>query len=342
MATITINTGSKSVEITNGSNTNYYSFGSMSISSSSNNVEIWSSGTKIISMIYGTDTITINGDATFADLAEFKSALNNALNVDNSIVGLAVNEIGRQYGDVVSVVQKGKTLRKWGRNESIGTSEATVMTLPSGVLRETLLSSNGITSVSSTSASDTQNLILSEGQTLSGGNFTFSKDTTTVALTGQTDATLNTALARSTRARLSSPAVGTIYFHEGGATTGGVPDDLTTVHMMITPGEIQTQKASTSISQVDYWIITDASVSCLEKSAAWVSARIEIKPLGDTYFYPVTEWVNASDSSGKVNMLGSKDFVIVPKNYDVRVTAFGSGANIDTACAMSGPLAILL
>lgn len=256
-------------------------------------------------------------------------------------IAYTILRIKGTYGDDVSVDAKQKDLRKWGYNPLVGTSIAAIMTLPSGVTEETFISTNGITNAISSSTSDTQNIVLHEGHTISGSDLTFFADTTTQALTGQTAMTLNTAGARATRARLSSPAQGDIYFYEGGGTSSGVPTDTTEVHMMIPAGEIQSQKCSTAISSVDYWIITGATVSLLEKTSGWAQARIEIKPVSGTEFYPITQWVGVSDGSGTVPLLGAEDpYLIVPPNHDVRMVALADGPGTKVAGGIQGPLAI--
>ena len=244
------------------------------------------------------------------------------------------------YGQSASVDSKKKDLRKWGENTEVGTALTSIMTLPTGITAETYISTNGITTIVSTSASDTQNITFYEGNTISGSDLTFVNDSTVTALTGQTGVTLNTPVARITRARLSSPAVGTIYFYEGGTTTAGVPDDLSTVHMIIPAGEMQSQKAATSISSNDYYIISGATATVLEKTSAWAQVRIEIKPVSESNYFPITEWVGVSDSSGSVPLIHNGDpFLIVPSNHDVRLAAKANTSGIHVAGGMIGYLA---
>lgn len=257
----------------------------------------------------------------------------------DSLIADALSRIYTTYGDIVSVKNKGKSLVKWGENDNIGTSRATVMTLPTGIVGETLLSANSITSVSSSSGSDTQDIILVEGHTISGTNLTFNSDVAGVTLTGQTTATLNNAIARATMARLESSAVGDIYFHEGGAVTGGVPNDLTTVHMMIPAGEIQTQKASTAISSIDYWLLTSLSFGILEKTGSYAKCRVEIKPTdGSVDWYPIMAWLSVTDSSGEI-IKYLKPYKIIPPNHDVRVSAIANTSSVHVIAGMDGFLA---
>lgn len=255
----------------------------------------------------------------------------------------ALNEIYKQYGHRVSITKKAKSLRKFGERTTVGTGTEVVATAIGSNTSYPSITTNGVISVVSSSGSDTMNVVIYEGHTISDGDLTFSIDNSVFALTGQTAVTLPTAMRDVTRARLSAPAVGTIYFYQGGAITNGVPDDLTTVHAVIPPGDIQTQKTQTAISSTDYWIITGATGSVLEKTGAWAQFRIEIKPVTDTYFYPLTQWIGCSDSSGISHLFGPNDpFHIVPPNHDVRVVASANAANVDTSAGMTGFLAEVL
>lgn len=104
------------------------------------------------------------------------------VNVDwmHPLIRHAINEIYSTYGDVVSVNEKAKSLLKFGQNALVGTSQATVMTLPAGILAETYVTTNAIDSVSSSDNGDTQ-LVYVEGHTIDGdGNLTFISQTVTL------------------------------------------------------------------------------------------------------------------------------------------------------------------
>lgn len=249
----------------------------------------------------------------------------------------AIALVSANYSDTVSIDDKNKDLRKWGARTTVGTGIETLITASGSETEETLLSSNGITTVVSSSSSDTQDIVFYEGHTISGSDATFLQETNGgagITLTGTTPVTLPTAVFRASRAGLESPAAGSIYFYEGGTRT-----DANT-HLIIPSGEIQTQKASTTISSADYWFITGARASVLEKTGAWAQFRIEIKPITSVYFYPLTEWVGASDASGTINLLEPEDpWLIVPKNHDVRMAVQANAANVDVAGGMTGVLA---
>jgi len=96
---------------------------------------------------------------------------------NNSRMQEVVHRVKVNYNVDVSIYEKAKTLRKWGENTTLGTTQQTVMTLMVGQNEETMLSTNGITRVVSSSASDTQLLTLYEGHTIDAGSLTFSVET---------------------------------------------------------------------------------------------------------------------------------------------------------------------
>lgn len=261
----------------------------------------------------------------------------------------AEQQIFNTYEDKVSVVQKLKPLTKWGRNEAVGTARATIMTLAASVTQETFLTTDTALAMSSSSANDTtQTLNLFEGHTSSGDDLTFVVAANTgLTLNGQSAVPLtNLDRTRISRARMSLPVEGDIYFYEAGTSlSGGVPTDLTKVHMMIPAGEIQTQKASTSISSTDYYIITNWSAGVLEKTAAYAQARIEIRPWTDDNtdsWYPITKWLAIESGSGRYGIGEHSPYLIVPKNHDVRMSAIAGAAGIDIVGGIEGFLANII
>lgn len=256
-------------------------------------------------------------------------------------INQAIKEIKATYGVNVSVDEKAKQLRKFGENQNVGTGLTVIMTLPAGISQEITLSTNGITHAVSDSVSDVGKSVLYEGHTISGGNLTFSAPPY-FDLQGRTPVALPTALARSTRALLLNgvTAVGNVSFYEGGAVTNGTPDDADQVHLIIPAGEPQSQKASTSVSSIDFWIITHMSLSVLEKTASWAQGRIEYKDcLSDTWL-PLTQYFGVSDSQGTITF-NLKPHVIIPRNSDVRIAAKANTANIYVGGGISGYLAIV-
>lgn len=248
----------------------------------------------------------------------------------------AIHDIQKNYGHVVSLADKHKDLLKFGRNELVGTTRATLMDLPAGILHETLLTDNLITKVSSSSASDTRTLTV-EGHTLTGGDLTFV--TQIVTLTGQTQATLTTPLARVSRMYApdgdTTDLVGVIYGTEDDTVTAGVPDTDTKVHIMIDAGQNQSHKCATSISSTDYWIVMDFDADCYEKGASFAEVRLEKKKLGGVWRPAETLAVSAGNHSDH----GFKPYHIVKPNTDVRLTAVADGVATDVGGMVQGTLA---
>lgn len=249
------------------------------------------------------------------------------------LINLAEAQILSDYQDVVSVAEKIKPLLKFGRRVTVGTDWETLMTKVGSELEETFPSGNNINRIVSDDPSDTATLSL-EYHTVSGGNLSFSVQE--VTLQGTTPVPLDTAAYRVSR--MYDPdynfrAVGNIYVYEDNS---GRDDDKT--HLVIESGEVQTQKAATSISATDYWIITNVTLSVLSKTSAYAEGRLEVKPIGATEWRPITQNFSAKDSSGTIP-LRKDPYIIVPKNFDVRLAVKTNTAGIIVAGGFSGHLA---
>ena len=248
----------------------------------------------------------------------------------------AYDEVASVYGDVVRV--KPKSLFKFGRNENVGTTTSTIMTLPVGLLEGNYVNDNLITHFASKNAGDSTYTITVEGHTLSGGNLTFTVQSQVI--NGTSTVALTTPLARITRAYTTSGNLeGPVTFGEDTEFSSGAPIDTAKIHLIIPNAENQSQKASTSLSSVDYWFIDSLFLDVLEKTAnTFVQARIEARPLGQV-FRPKTSWISASISNrGFINF---DPFIIIPKNSDVCIQAIAASTGIDVAAGMNGYLAII-
>lgn len=253
----------------------------------------------------------------------------------NFLVAHAIDVIKADYGVTVTVDGKAKDLLKFGRNKLVGTSAATIMTLPVGVLNETYVSDNLITTISSSNNSDTQACVV-EGHTInSDGNFTFLVQN--VTLTGQTQATLTTPLARSTRwyNNDTTDVAGVIYIYEDDTSTAGVPDTAAGVHLMTNTGKNQSEKASTTISNNDYWIITSIDGQLYEKGVAYCEIVLEIRLKGKVFREVDTIAVDGSGHTSHQFI----PYLIVPANSDVRLRAIADGASTDIGGSIHGFLA---
>lgn len=251
----------------------------------------------------------------------------------------AEQEVYSTYGDRVSTLAKRKSLLKFGRTDSLGTSWETVWTQGGD---ETYVTTNAIDTISSSSGSDTGGLAYIEGHTVSGtgadAQFTFVVQT--VTLTGTTKATLSTPLARVSRVYNASSTtwVGDIYVYEDDTTTTpGVPDTASKIHMKVEAGDNQSYKAATTFSNSDYFICTGGNASVNKKTAATVDFEMEVRRPGGL-FLPVMRLTAASTGLNTVS-IRFDPYVIIPKNADVRVVAIGSTTGIEVNAAFQGHLA---
>lgn len=268
------------------------------------------------------------------------SSQNSLLITEPNIPQLAyaMQVILNNFGDNVSIVTKSKFLIKFGKSSQVGTVNTTIMTLPSGVLNETYISDNLITTISSSNVNDVEPIVI-EGHTIDGNNdFIFSTQTAT--LDGQNKVTLTTPLARCTRmyANGSNNLIGDIYAYQEDTITSGVPDTGSKVHCIIPSGVNNSLKASTTTSKNDYWIVTQFGATILEKNASFAEVALEIRQKGKTF----RQSNIIGTSSGQQVVQYFDPYLIVPSNADVRLVAKGGGANIEVAGFIEGYLAIVI
>jgi len=229
----------------------------------------------------------------------------------------AVRNIHSDYGVRVSLEAKCKDLFKFGRNLSVTTAPATLMTLPDGVDHETYVSTNIITHIVSDNAGDTEPVVI-EGHTIANGEFTFVVQT--VTLTGQTAVALTTPLARVSRAYAngSTDLVGAIYVHQSDTVTAGVPQTDTQVHLMIRAGSNQSEKCSTTLSSTDYWVVTSFYGDVFSKqSGTFGQVDLGIRLAGKVF----RQIADLSISDAHRGIHEFHPYLVIPANSDIRLTA---------------------
>lgn len=253
----------------------------------------------------------------------------------------AINEISSTYGVTVSVDSKKKSLLKFGRNEAVGTSYATIWFTGQDDANETYVAANtnSIDTVSSSNAGDTQTITI-EGHTESGGNKTFVTQNTT--LNGQTKVVLATPLNRCTRLYNTSATnfAGDIYVYEDTAIVGGKPSTTTKIHLTVdgTGGKNQSEKASTSLSSVDYWIITNFYSGYIEKAGSGAVADVALEIRQNAKVFRTV--ANLVISQGGHVQIDFDPFVIAPANSDVRLRVKSSTTAQEITGGIDGYLAI--
>ena len=256
----------------------------------------------------------------------------------DSRIAHAINEIAGTYSDTVSVESKAKSLVKFGRRSTLGTSFATVWEATNA--NETYVSTNAIDTISSSSASDTGTVTV-EGHTISGSDLTFAVQAAT--LNGQNKVVLGTPLARATRIfnTDSSDWVGDIYVYQDDTLTGGVPNTAAKIHLKGTGvPRNQSEKCSTAISSVDYMLVTTLFGSVSSKTNAIVEFEFQIRESGGVFRTRAPGFSAAEDSGGVSMMLDP--LLIVPSNADCRMIAKSSASNTEVEAGFGGYLAIVV
>ena len=236
---------------------------------------------------------------------------------------LAIDEIFQTYGHRVIINRK--SLKKYGRNESVGTTEEDITTLGG---TENYLTSNGIDSISSSDNSDTIEVSY-EGVTISGSVLTFASDT--VTLSGQTRVALPTPLRSCTRMR-GSPA-GSVYVYENSSITAGVPDNLALAHNVLVPGDNTSLRAATSIQSTNYFLMTNywSSMGKAGGSAA-ADIRLKTRVLGQDFH---TDEVRSISLSKDIRH-HFRPFFIIPPNSDIDITGEASTGTLDISAGFEG------
>jgi len=222
-------------------------------------------------------------------------------------------EIQATYGDVVSIDKKAKSLLKFGKSAALSTDTLETVWTVGG--NEVYISDDGITHISSSSASDTQEIRV-EGHTISGNDLTFVVQT--VTLSGQTSVALTTGLARVSRISNNSGTelVGRVVVYEDTTISGGIPTDATKIHIDIPLGFQQSFKAATSFSKDDYYVMTGFYGAVSAKTSAAVDFYVEIKEPDGVFLQKACFTASSSGGNSDISL---DPAIIVPKNSDIRI-----------------------
>lgn len=245
--------------------------------------------------------------------------------------------IATSFGDNVSVDLKSKTLRKFGENYDIDAGVSEQVWYTGG--NETLSTTNDITTVSSSNASDTQNIYVEGHYFDANGDKIF--HTQSVTLNGQNKVTLSQPLCRATRSFTddSTETLGDVYVYKDGTISAGVPTDASTIHITQPIEYQQTLKCATSVSNTDYWLIQSATFSVLKSASASVDFTIWIRDDGGV-FRPVAVFGVASAGSPFQKLFSNP--IIVKPNSDVKVTAESNANNTAVSAVLDGLFAKII
>jgi hypothetical protein len=256
-------------------------------------------------------------------------------------IRLAEEQVLGDYGDRVSILQKRKTLLKFGRTEEVTTTSRTIAQLGAGQSHETYVSDNLITHISSSNDDDEQKVVI-EYHTIANGVFTFGTQLAT--LDGQTAVPLTVPAARVSRLYNNSGTVfgGNIYVFENDTLSSGVPQNAAKVHLAIPTGKNQSFKAATTISDGDYYFITQLFASVNKKVSAQVDVELEIRWVGGVFRQQFPTSL-VTDGTTTIPPTALEPYIIVPRNADVRMTAVSlASSGIAVSGGFNGLLATVL
>ena len=250
----------------------------------------------------------------------------------------AEREIYQQFGDMVSIDAKAKSLIKFGKSAPLTAGVlATIWTVNAG--NEVYVSSNIINSISSSSALDNEEIYI-EGHTVTGTGFdqkfTFVKQI--INLNGQTRVALPIPLARVsvTINNNGSLLQGLVVVYENTAIVDGIPTDLTKIHNNIALGFQESFKAATTFSDEDYYILTNGFGGVSGKQAAAADFYLEVRLAGRVFTQKAAATANSSGSNFSLNL---DPAVIIPRNADIRVRAEADSNNAVVFASFNGYLA---
>lgn len=229
----------------------------------------------------------------------------------------AEREVQVTFGDVISIDKKAKSLIKFGRSGNLSANGdlETIWTVGGN---ETYVTGNTIAYISSSSASDTEEITI-ECHTVTGTgvNSVFTFLIQSVILNGQTPVALPTPVARVSRAfnNGSSDLVGRVVVYENTSVTNGIPSDVTKIHIDIPEGFQQSFKSATTFSSTDYFILTGAYGAISKKQAASGDFYLEERKVGKVFRQSGA--FSASSAGGPFD-IEFDPAIIICKNSDVR------------------------
>lgn len=269
----------------------------------------------------------------------------------------AIQRIFGTYGHEVGILDKAKTLRKFGRTDNADSGvRTTIAQFPGSVVNETFATTNSVDSIVSTSASDTGSVRLEHHTIDANGKLTFGVQN--VTLNGTTPVTLDTPAARFNRFRtnasgsFASPAsdmVGDISVYDStlaGGVTSGTPNDATSVKLFVpastNSAKNNSYKGATSTSQFDYWLLTGARFTIRGSAANTVNVEFDLEMrdvANGGAWVSLGPEVSVRAGGQSTERAEYPEYLIVPPSHDIRAIAVSNTNNTSVSCAMFGYLA---
>ena len=248
-----------------------------------------------------------------------------------------LGQISQTYGDHVSIDQKSKSLRKFGRNDGLTQNVEEQVWEVGGI--EVLTDDNTITHFASTDTGDVGVICKLEGFVTDGsGNITFTIQD--ITLDGQNKTALTTPLCRATRLYNASNVdfSGIIYVSKDVAYASGVP--ASDQHIKVLPENQQSLKCATSTDRTNYWIVSTVFFSVGRAVPTVVDFKVQIRLKGGTWRTQFATTVNSQQSNA--SFYSDDDPLVVPPNSDVRVLATSTANNVVVDATLVGVLAVII
>lgn len=248
----------------------------------------------------------------------------------------AEREIEQQFGEKVSIDRKAKSLIKFGKSAPLVTGSLQTVWTVGG--NETYVSTNTIDSISSSSALDTEEVYLECHTVDENGDFTFLNQV--VTLNGQTRVALPTPVARVSLVynNNGTELAGRVVVYENTALVGGIPTDVSKIHIDIPLGLQESFKAATTFSSTDYFILTGGFGSVSSKSSGAADFYLEVREK-DKVFRQVAAISASAAGPWEIKL---DPAVVLPKNSDIRVRVETEDNNLVVFTVFQGYLAKVL
>lgn len=239
----------------------------------------------------------------------------------------SINAIKQLYGDNVELSHRSKLVD--GRNDNLNITTFETLWLVGA--DETYATTNVIDTVSSSSASDTNEIFI-EGFTVvgTGASAVFTRVEQTATLNGVNKVSLDTSLARASFFYNNNTAdwVGDIYCYENTDITAGVPIDLTKVHLKSLGAINQSEKAADTIGGTEYGLIVQTHGGTGVKKDGSASFFLQIREPGKVF-----RSIHSFFSNGNTVYNTLPVPLIVKPNSDIRIIA---KTNVATLSAEGG------
>lgn len=205
---------------------------------------------------------------------------------------------------------------------------------------------NGIVQVTVTGAS-TFTYTVDSGATspATGTIITNSQNKTFVVqektLQGQTKIALDTPLARSSRTFVPSQnratnTEGDIYVYEDDTVASGVPDTDSKVHLIQPANRNQSEKASTSLSSEDFWIVQSYHAHIFTKQSSFANVILQKREVGGVFRGLDNIAVSSNTPTVPQSFL---PYEIIAANSDVRLIGLADVDNRNVGGSIDGVLA---